>query len=619
MAIQYVSRDVYVGPGKLTLSRGLSLYWLVAIIAGVLDVWLLVGWREINPLNLSWLAGDSAQYQVGWEFLRHEHSWRLPPTMLTRLDYPTGTSASNLDIIPLVGVILRPLSSFLPQNFQYLGLYAVLCYILQMYYGLRLVSLSSTDRVVTVLGGLFFLLSPVLTIRLYGGHFPHSSHWILLACIYYYFRATRENGGLARTMVPLLVLCTIAGAISPYFALMAMLLAFATLFRSYLEAREHPRHLLDEAASPLESQRPRRPGPIHSYSFWRVMIPVATLVSLTVFGFVNIGNFGASEYTDFSMNILSPINPLSGALLFKHIPLVDSRQDYEGYNYLGLGVLLLLLVVLVRKPEFLRGLWSATLRPLVIVSAIFTLLALSLRVTFGNHVLFTIPVPHAIYYWLAAFRASGRLFWPVHYLLVLGAIGGIVFSIRSVMWQRVVLAAALVLQYGDLLPLRNDTAIASERSRPDPLVSADWQLLAPQHRHLVILPAMQCDQSDVSPGGLEAWPHFARLVARSDLTLNSAYLGRIGASAYAIDCTSTPGDVLRHGLRPDTAYVLSDAFALKILQKRVPVHYCRRVDGFNLCTYDPERAHKSPMLVDVLTRQVAGAPNHRGEAAIRSR
>jgi len=612
LAIRDFAPDLFIGSAKLTLPRGPWLYWCVAVLAGVLDVWLLVGWREINPLNLSWLVGDSAQYEVGWEFLRYEHVWRFPPTMLSRLDFPSGVSASNLDITPLIGLLLRPLSPFLPHDFQYLGLYAVFCYVLQTWYGLRLVSIFSHDRIVTVLGGLFFMLSPILTIRLYEGHFPHSSHWILLACIYYYFRPAPQSDGLPRYLTPFLVLCVIAAAISPYFALMAIMLAFAALLRCHLEDSQRVSQNTNTVAAtePTRLRASSLSRLLQSYAFWAVVIPAATMASLVVFGFVTIGSFAGGGYTIYSMNMLAPIDPLGGALVLRHIPLIGSGQAHEGYNYLGVGVLLLLLVALARKPELLRRLGSPTLRPLVVVSVVFALLALSVKITFGDRVLFTVPVPTLVYYLLAAFRASGRLFWPVHYLIVLGAITGVVLSIRSVTWQRWVLAAALLLQYGDLLALRNDVAIASEQPHPNPLVSVDWGLVPQHHRHLVILPALQCDLN-ATPGGLEAWPFFARLAARSNLTLNSAYLGRIGIKAFTTDCTSLPETVLHDGLQPDTAYVLGDAFALQILRKPVHSHFCRRVDGFNLCTYDPVRARESSKLAEIIhVHASASRPRH---------
>jgi hypothetical protein len=602
VAIEGSVQSARFGPDRLRVPSDRWLYWCIAIIAGVLDVWLLVGWREINPLNLSWLAGDPAQYEVGWEFLRYEHAWRFPLTMLTRLDYPSGVSAANLDIIPLIGVALRPLSPLLPQNFQYLGLYAVLCFVLQAWFGLRLMSLFSSDRIVTLLGGLFFLLSPILTIRLYG-HFPQCSQWIILACIYYYLRSPSGRGGLARYMMPFLILCTLSAAITPYFALMANLIAFAALLRARLEEGAAGNGTVSQS-EPRGYYGSRRW--LESGWVWAMMIPAGTLCSLAFFGFTEVGNLAGSGYPMFSMNIVSPVDAPERGLILKHIPLMYGSQAYEGYNYLGIGALLLLLIVLARRPELFKGLWSASLLPLVIASAIFTALALSVTVTFADHVLFTIPLPKFFFNLLASFRASGRLFWPVHYLLILAAIVGVLISIRSRTWQRITLAVALLLQYGDVLPIRSGVAAAAVEPHPSPLKSADWNLLPEHHRHLVIFPALQCGL-DASLTGFRAWPYFARLVARSNLTLNSTYLGRISPQTLALDCTLLPNNVLRSGLRADTAYVLNDEFALKVIERPGLLHYCRRVDGFNLCTYDPRRARETTGLADAICGDVANA------------
>src|ERR1700688_1943491 len=106
-------------------------------------------------------------------------------------------------------------------------------------------------------------------------------------------------------------------------------------------------------------------------------------------------------------------------------------------------------------------------------------------------------------------------------------------------------------------------------------------MLPLHYKHLVILPALQCGQES-TPGGLDAWPSFARLVARSRLTLNSAYLARITPQAYMLDCVTVPRAVMHDGLRSDTAYVLSDPLAITLLEGRDVSHFCRRVDGFNL-------------------------------------
>src|SRR5262249_30979106 len=52
-------------------------------------------------------------------------------------------------------------------------------------------------------------------------------------------------------------------------------------------------------------------------------------------------------------------------------------------------------------------------------------------------------------------------------------------------------------------------------------------------------------------------------------------------------------------LQRDTAYVLGDRLAL-LASAGSHTHFCRRVDGFNLCTYDPGRAEESSRLADII-------------------
>jgi hypothetical protein len=583
------------------------LYPIVATVAGVLDVWLLVGWRVINPENLSWLGGDPADNQVGWEFLRHEPLWHASSTWIGRLDYPSGVSASYLDIIPIVAVPLHLFSSLLPTNFQYLGLYALTCFALQAYYGFKLTSLFSRgDVFLTFIGASFFLLSPVLTERL-NVHFALLSQWIILASLYYYYRPSAD-GPAYRYLMPFVLIGALAAAIQPYIALMANLIATAAITRVYgLDSKRlDPRSAaisISRRGATIESHRGNWGRSLYSFALWELLIVTATVLSLVMFGFIVPGSSqpaGGDYYTLFSMNLLSPINPHGDALYFKQFP-VFKEQEFEGYNYLGMGVLILLLITAARRPRLLRELWSPSIRPLTIVCIICTLLAVSLKVTFANHVLFTIPAPKTVFDLLSIFRGSGRLFWPVYYLLVLAGIVGIFLTVPSVIAKRFILASALLVQYFDLLAVRQEVAMAALAHHAHLLIAPDWNRLTRVHLHLVVLPAIQCEP-ETSPGGFEVWPEFATLAARSGMTLNSVYAARIPSETLKLDCTALPEQVVRNGLRPDTAYVLNDAVALDVLNKRLGDHYCRRVNGFNLCTHDPGRSSQSQLLTGRLIR-----------------
>jgi hypothetical protein len=286
----------------------------------------------------------------------------------------------------------------------------------------------------------------------------------------------------------------------------------------------------------------------------------------------------------FSMNLLSPVTA-SGQSSFSSVFHVFPNQEYEGFNYLGLGVVLLGAMALVRHRSSLSALRSPALRPLIMASALLTLLALSIRVTAGQTVLFIFPVPLFLFHLLAIFRASGRFFWPVWYLLLLAAIVCGALTMRVQWTRRAVLTAALGLQLFDALPIRAAVADRAHITAANPLVAADWAAVARTREHLVVLPARQCD-SMLTPGGDAAWPWFARLAARNGMTLNSVYAARISSASDALNCAVLPQEVAGGKVGNDTAYVLNDRLA-RLAEAHARALGCRRVDGLNLCTVNP--------------------------------
>lgn len=100
-------------------------------------------------------------------------------------------------------------------------------------------------------------------------------------------------------------------------------------------------------------------------------------------------------------------------------------QQYEGYAYLGLGIMLLLgasllisiFPVLKSKSYRHKQLW-----PLVAVVFFSVLFAITNKVTYHENTLFTIKLPEIIIKFGGIFRASGRFIWILYYSLYLLAI-----------------------------------------------------------------------------------------------------------------------------------------------------------------------------------------------------
>lgn len=530
---------------------------VIAVLFGLCDGLLLIGWHAINPHNTDWIRSDPAVFQSAWEFLRREE-WTFPPTWLPKLDYPFGTSAAYLDVIPIFAVPAKLLAQWLPTDFQFFGIYLVLCLVLQTWFTLKLLNHFTSDLPELLIGALFFLNAPILLSRIYV-HFSLSAQWLILAALFCYFRPPDPTRA-RRYVLPFLLLAFLAGGFSPYLSLMILFIAVAALFRA--------RSSLATAGSTQAM----------TVVAWGVGLLLCTAASFFVFGFLSFAmqrTLRGDGYTMFSLDLFSPFD--RSAFL--------PGPGYEGYNYLGAGVFLLLIVSLALRPGLLTQVWT-TSRPLIMVSIPLVVLALSARITLAQRPLLVLPLPNPAWQALAVFRSSGRFFWPVFYLLMLGAVVSPLYAVGRKNWRLPVLLGALIIQTVDLVPVRAAVAEQFRARSEDPLNAPDWAKLGASYSHLVVLPAWQCSLT-ATPGGDAGWQWFAQLAAGGGMTLNSVHAARSSAQSNEYNCSTLPQQVRQGDLAPRTAYVLSDALARFAMTNGS--NACRRVDGFNLCTATQSR------------------------------
>ncbi len=94
-------------------------------------------------------------------------------------------------------------------------------------------------------------------------------------------------------------------------------------------------------------------------------------------------------YRDLSMNLVAPFDPRTfNSLIFPRLRGASPGQ-YEGYNYLGAGVLILLAVIVVHGAVCIAAsCWRPDKRwlvPLAVCCLLLTLLALSTKITGWRH------------------------------------------------------------------------------------------------------------------------------------------------------------------------------------------------------------------------------------------
>jgi hypothetical protein len=557
----------YIGRAWSIAATGAAL--ALAAVIGVGFATYVMGWRVIDPRNISWLSNDPATAYLGWLFFRHEPHLAFPLGWSSAIGYPLGEPIAYLDSIPLLAAILWPFRHALPGDFQYLGPYFAFCATMQLYFGYRLCRrLAGGDGLVGALGGLFFLIAPPFVWRGFG-HFALSSQWLVVAALDWYVAAPKRR--TRPRVVSGATLAFIAGGVNPYIAFMTLLVEIAGYGRLLIVRND------------ASNQR-------SAHIVGAVLSCVAAGAALLIFGFIRLGHgegYAGDGYETYSMNLLAPIDPeVYSALLLK--AQATFTGQHEGYNYLGLGIIGLGLLAVARRPATLSMLVSLDALPAWGVFIVSLFLALSLKATAGSWVIYDISAPEPVLKVLSALRASGRLFWSAYYLVI----AGIAFAAVQAFGRRSapVIAIALVVQFIDVrslfLAVSDHWLVATGSSFTD---GEPWTSLRKSNRHLVILPPWQCSGSSGSfgPGGVDGFWSFGKLAAQERMTINSFYAGRTSSTQVDYYCSQQPEMIRRDGFADGTAYVLESP--AQLLGIDLGDHYCRPVDGVILCAKEPGR------------------------------
>lgn len=489
-----------------------------ATVAGAFVVAAFAGWwaarllgpAPMDPRNLQWVWGDLAQVYVAWsQYLSDPNvSWLGS----TRLSYPLPLSISLFDPMPVLLLLARPFSGLVTPGSQYFGYYFVACLVLQGVFGylaalrtLRLVDAGQGlgSRYVAVLVGILFATIPYTFYR-FQGHTALSSQWVLVLSVWVALTSldwTRWRWCLVNASVVLL-----ATGLNPYLALLVMLstggLTLAT--RRTLRAREVAVRL--------------------------VALALAGGFGLWMFGFMGGSTAHSGGYGIYSMNLLGPFDSNGIArLLPLDVPDPTGGQVFEGYTYVGLGLLLLAAVTVL-------SCINHRLRPSgfpfaggILVAVLCTLLALSAVVTLAGYAV-EIPLPKGIIYLLSRFRGSGRLFWMAGFWMILICLAAC--TLRFGLARTALLLSALVIvQLLDIRPIASKVhaTIASAQS----LHFSD----IPQANYSAVLvfPAWQCDNAS-TPGGPRNYESVGYLAAGSRMSTNNFYAARTPDDQRAYHC-----------------------------------------------------------------------------------
>ncbi len=475
---------------------------------------------------------DMATWLVSYLYLV-KTPWSLPLLFTPNLNYPAGVVTFWCDPLPWLALAGRAIYSLTGAVLNLAGPYLVGCFFLN---GLAMTVLLITAGQRTLLGAAVGSLQAIATpfFMFRWGHIPLMGQYIVILALSLYIYST-NNPYRFRTTMSWFFLLVIALLTSPYLLIMAAATWVSSIYQ------------------------PTRPN-VRSY----VGMIAEFIVFMTIFFaiFKALGAFdkqissASALYGYYSFNILSPFIPQMSGVIWPASHYVMTL--YEGFAYVGLGMLLLTAYSASAWAEWIRRSWR---RHLLIASAFAVLLAVALsnRIFVGRWEVLTLNLPGSVQQALGVIRSSGRFIWPIGYTLVGGTLI-LVLRTRSRPAGMLVLIACTITQLIDVEPLRSSVAMSVENHAPLVLDQAAILPLIKNADAVMVFPSFSC---------IEGWgadnPEVRELrhanmelqlmAVRNDKPINSVYTGR-----SVIDC-NTEAALRQEPLRAGRLYIYLDHVA----------------------------------------------------------
>lgn len=522
----------------------------VAFAIGLLFVWRYFPPGFVAGTSSYWLTevDDVTQYFAGFNaFFQAPFSY--PLLAFDSINYPQGTRATFVDAIPLYALLLKILvpSSFAP--FNPFGVWVALSFIGQAICGWWILRELQVKSWMALLALTVCLLTfPALTTRL--GHISLMSHWILLSALALYIRSRRYADAQRLGW--------------------SLLLASAFYINIYLFVMASAIYIVSCLGN-LNRFKPAEVG--------KALIPFAIIgfsLFITIFPMERVAVAPETGFGIYSMNLLSPFT--GGKLLASGV--FEMPGQYEGFNYLGLGVLLTFVAALGINLKLSAHVFSRHLG-LASLMALFTAYALSNVIYYGTHEVIRLTYPAFMEGITSQFRVSGRFFWPVGYCVVIFAIVMLYRKVGTWAFAACMLVL-IVLQINDLSSLRHRLVDTAKRPAEAVLNQKAWDQQLDGHvKYLYFFPKFRCGRADMVLNTLMPTMRYAVI---HGLKMNTGYVARANSNC-AVE--STQAEIV-NSPQANTLYVFVKGDFPEVEQAKAmfpadkqPV--CNEIDFAHIC------------------------------------
>ena len=372
------------------------------IFLGLFLTVFILGIKNISFTDNHWLSSiDMTQDLVSWYYFKND-VWRFPIGMNPNYGIDVSNSIVFTGAVPILAIFFKIFKTILPQDFHFFNIWYFLCFFLQSYISFCIIKYFTKNSTYAFVASLFFLTAPVFISRLVT-HMSLAAHWIILLCFFIEIAVKNKKKLIYWTLL-------IALSSLIHFSLTIIILIIFFIFSlNRLIETKNIKYFLFEILS--------------SFS---VLIFIMYMIGYFEIPIIDSLGFGYGYY---KLNLASIFSPLyaapEGAFLWSNflppIP-VRSGEASEGFNYLGLGGILLFFILIILAVFDYKKIINKEVRPYLFASILLTMIALSNKISFSDISVLEFELPRYIYGPLSIIRTSGRLFWPVYYIIFIASI-----------------------------------------------------------------------------------------------------------------------------------------------------------------------------------------------------
>ena len=518
--------------------------FLIGAILGALTFIVIFGASMVSPSNTDWIFGytsDATQHHLGWVFFRNT-PWTFPIGLTKGLTCTGPVSCMYSDSIPLFGLIFKILSPILPETFQFLGLWGMICFALNGGFGAALLYRIKPNIVFSSVGSLFYSAFPPSIHRI-THHNSLGAIWLFIIAMILCLDYKKEYKHRFTPMILWSVNCMLAVLIHSYFVPMVFMVMLGYVILVVYREKKLKKAVAVFCAS-----------------------VVSTLLTLFIIG----GFYGQGSYIDggfggYSSNLNTFFDSRGFSKFLRPLNAFDGQG--EGFGYLGLGMIVCVIIALIillsilekKEGSFIkaaRGLYKKYKVEFWAITAVFMFSfcwAVSNRITLNGRVLLEIPLPRLVRGGLSIFRCSGRFIWVSGVIVMTSAM-----ALVSKLPKKTAIAVVGLCFFIQGLDIRDWCRNLHKQYAQPPayeyaLQDERWEELTEDTKEIIFLP-----MKDAYGLYMQMYFDFAQMAAKKNISLSSFYLARMDLASCR-DYAQEAYDQLKAGNgRSDVLYVFFD-------------------------------------------------------------